>query len=333
MPEQGLTYTPPPPDDLGYESSLSSWVGPYVTDMLGRGAAVASTPYQAYTGPLTAGPSDLQQQAFAGIGGLSETGGQYTPTSFTDQFTVQPNVYMGDIPPQAGGIAGLEGGQPIDPMQPPGTNVAGDMASRYMNPFIETALHPQIRELRRDAEIQRVNNAGRLTEAGAYGGSRQAILDSELDRNLLQGIGDIRYRGYADAYDKGAAQYNTEEDRRLAASQQNNQYAFDLANARSRAGDIQRGIASEGIGADYAQFREERDYPFKQAQYMQSLLQELPLEAQSRQYSDINPLSAGIGTAGGIIGLLQQVYPNVFNPPATPQPSTHVIPPAGTTLP
>jgi hypothetical protein len=37
------------------ESSLSSWAGPYVTEMLGRGQALAGMPYQAYMGPLTAG--------------------------------------------------------------------------------------------------------------------------------------------------------------------------------------------------------------------------------------------------------------------------------------
>ena len=42
--------------NLGYESALSTYVGPYVTDMLGRGQAVASQPYQGYTGDLTAGP-------------------------------------------------------------------------------------------------------------------------------------------------------------------------------------------------------------------------------------------------------------------------------------
>ena len=55
----------------GTESSLSSWAGPYVTEMLGRGKAIASQPYQAYTGPLTAGASNLQKQAFEGIGSLS----------------------------------------------------------------------------------------------------------------------------------------------------------------------------------------------------------------------------------------------------------------------
>jgi len=62
------------------ESSLSSWAGPYVTDMLGRGSAVANQPYTAYGGPLTAGPSTLQTQAFQGLGALKAP----TSGSFTD---------------------------------------------------------------------------------------------------------------------------------------------------------------------------------------------------------------------------------------------------------
>ena len=68
------------------ESSLSSWAGPYVTEMLGRGEALASMPYQAYMGPLTAGQSGLQDTAFQGLAGLNIPTNQqmtYNPMSFT----------------------------------------------------------------------------------------------------------------------------------------------------------------------------------------------------------------------------------------------------------
>jgi len=55
----------------GAESSLSNWVGPYVTEMLGRGQAVSDMPYQAYTGPLSAGQSAPQTAAFQGTAKLA----------------------------------------------------------------------------------------------------------------------------------------------------------------------------------------------------------------------------------------------------------------------
>jgi hypothetical protein len=55
----------------------------------------------------------------------------------------------------------------------------------------------------------------------------------------------------------------------------------------SSQGATQRGIESEGIAADKAQFEEARANPYKMVQYQQSLLQGLPLAAQS--YQGIEP--------------------------------------------
>jgi hypothetical protein len=54
-------------------TGLADWAGDAVTDYLGRGQALAAKPYEAYTGPLTAGASDLQNQAFTKAQGLGGT--------------------------------------------------------------------------------------------------------------------------------------------------------------------------------------------------------------------------------------------------------------------
>ena len=59
------------PSRTGIESSLTQYAGPYVTEMLGKGKALADMPYEAYEGPLTAGPSEIQTKAFEGIGSLN----------------------------------------------------------------------------------------------------------------------------------------------------------------------------------------------------------------------------------------------------------------------
>jgi methyl coenzyme M reductase beta subunit len=64
-------------------------------------------------------------------------------------------------------------------------------AQNYMNPYLQAALNPQIEEARRQAQITRLGDANRLTQAGAYGGSRQAIMESELNRNLGQNVAAI----------------------------------------------------------------------------------------------------------------------------------------------
>ena len=59
---------------------------------------------------------------------------------------------------------------------------------------------------------------------------------------------------------------------------------------------------------DIAQFKEERDYPYKQVQYMQSLLQGLPLAAQTYSYSQPSALSNILSQSGGIMDLYDRIF-------------------------
>ena len=260
---------------IGTESSLSNYVGPYVTEMLGKGQALGNMGYQAYGGPLTAGASDLQTNAFSGLAGLAvptEQMGAFTPTSFT-----------------------------------------ADNATQFMNPYLQSALNPQIDAARRQAEIQRVADAGRLTRAGAFGGSRQGVMEAEGNRGLLDRIAGITGTGYANAYDKAMNQFNTEQGMGMKAQDMTNQYGLGTLLKQAELGAAQRGIEGEGIGADRAQFEEERDFPYKQVQYLQSLLQGLPLATQSYTYQQPSALSELQGTSGGIMSLYDNLFGNSGN--------------------
>ena len=263
----------------GTESSLSSWAGPYVTDMLGRGWGMADQSYQAYGGPLTAGSSAAESAAFGGIGGL---------TIPTDQ--------MGAFVPQ---------------------QFTAEAAQQYMNPYLNAALQPQIDEARRQAEVQRVADAGRLTNAGAFGGSRQAIMESEGNRNLLQNLAGITGTGYANAYNSAMGQFNTEQGRGLEAQTAANTYGLAGLTKQAELGGIERGITQSGMDADRSQFEEERDFPYKQVQYMQSLLQDLPIASQSYSYMQPSELSSLLSGSEGIDKFFKLLLPG-STAPTTP---------------
>ena len=255
----------------GKESSLSNYVGPYVTEMLGKGAALANEGYNAYMGPLTAGESGLQTQAFEGLGSLA-------------------------LPTDDMGVGGYQ------PQQ-----FTGDIAQQYMNPYLQASLDPQIDAARRQSEIDRVNNASRMTKAGSFGGSRQAVLDAENQRALQANLAGITGQGYANAYNQALGQFNTEQDRGMTAQDKINQYGMTGIGALADMGGVQRGIEGEGITADRLQFEEERDFPYKQVQYMQSLLQGLPLASQSVNYEQpgfLQQLSTGASDVEGFLSSL-----------------------------
>jgi hypothetical protein len=77
--------------ELGRSSSLSPWAGPYVTDMLGKASALGNRPYEGYGGELTAGASNLQNQAFSGLANLAVPQA-FTTGSFTGSEYVPPTA-------------------------------------------------------------------------------------------------------------------------------------------------------------------------------------------------------------------------------------------------
>ena len=263
------------PASTSTSSNLSPWAGDYVTDYLGKGQALANTPYQAYTGPLTAGASDLQQQAFAGASDLAKTG--YTPTQFT----------TGSFDTAA--------------------------ANKYMNPYLQASLDPQLKELQRQSQINSMASAGKLAQAGAYGGSRQAILQGEEQRNLLDKSQDLIGTGYNTAYNNAMNQFNTEQGRGMEAqraSEASRVYGADygLKSIQNLAdlGAAQRGITGEGIAADKAQFEEQRDDPYKKVQYQKDLLTGLPITTTTNaaNTSDYANLMGSISDLKGLYGNL-----------------------------
>ena len=205
-----FNFDPNAGQTTGVESSLSNWAGPYVTDMLGKGKALSELPYEMYSGPLTAGASDLQSQAFSGLGSLTmpeNTFNNFAPDSFTDT----------------------------------------GMATKYMTPYLDAAVEPQVAEARRQAEIQRNLNAGRMTRAGSFGGGRSAIMEAENSRNLLRNVKDIYGTGTQNAFESGRDQFNTEQQMGLASTDQNRRGGIDYLNLANNLGGVQRTWRSLGM--------------------------------------------------------------------------------------
>ena len=174
---------------------------------------------------------------------------------------------------------------------------ADSVVEQYMSPYLEGALQPQYDAASRQSQIQQQAMQSQYGKAGAYGGSRQAVAGAELDRGLLDRMSGITGTGYQNAFEQAQKQFNTEQDRQMAAQQNTNRYGLDVLRAQQDAGGLQRAIEGQGIAADYAQFKEERDYDKNNTLYMQSLLQGLPLETQTYSYSEPSGLQ---NVAGGV---------------------------------
>lgn len=337
-------------------SSLSPWAGDYVTNMLGKAQGISNAPYQAYKGPLTAGASDLQNKAFAGASAIADAG--YTPATFTNQYTAPGASTATQFTNQ------FTSPQAYDAAKFTTGTFGNQEAQQYMNPYLQQSLDPQIAEARRQYGITQASEAGKMTKSGAFGGSRQAILEAEGQRNLGTNLADITGKGYNTAYQQAMAQFNADQARQLQAQQgteqsrqfgssqgltaaqaaaqygqaaqaaqeqarqfglgqeaqqaqlaaQYGQSAAEATEASRRAssefglkslgelerlGATQRGIASEGIAADKAEFEAQRDYPAAMAKFQRDMITGLPLTTQqttqnTTDMQNINNTIAGL---------------------------------------
>jgi len=272
------------PLDTSKTSTLSPWAGDYVTNMLGKTEALTNAPMQTYGGPLTAGASNLQQQGFAGIGEVAKGG--FNPTTFTSQYKAPT------------------------PYSPTTSSFDTAAASQYMNPYLSASLQPQIDEARRQSQITQQQNAAKMTQAGAFGGSRGAIMDTETQRSLGANLANIAGTGYNTAYDKAMAQFNADQQRKMQeaqygstlgmtsaqnaaqygdaaqkATEASRQYSADFGlkslSDLMKAGDVQRGIESEGIAADKRQFEEQQARPYTNLEFQRKMLTDLPIGAST----------------------------------------------------
>jgi len=117
-------------------------------------------------------------------------------------------------------------------------------------------------------------------------------MNAENNRNLMQEQNKTVGQGYASAYDKAMGQFNTEQGQ-----------SKDLVNMLANAGQAERGIEQEGITADYNEFLAQRDDPMKKTQYLQSMLQGLPISTVTNSPKGMS----GMGQLAEITGSMPSV--------------------------
>lgn len=297
------------------QTSIPDYAKPYVEKLLGQSEAVTGTPYQTYDRERVAGFTPLQQQAFTGAQGMQTSG---------------MTGYAG----QLAGSASLGAlGTNYDPSQFQGGQFGQQNAQQYMSPYMQSVVDIQQREAQRQADIAGTQRGAKAVGAGAFGGSRQAIMDAEAARNLAMQKGDIQSQGLQSAYQQAQQQFNADQARRMQAEQlgeQSKQYGAGLGlqglqTALQGAGQLgslggqqfaqgmdinklqqsygtQQQQQNQNIASQqYQDFLNQQNYPYKQLGFMSDMLRGLPLSQASSQIYQPPPsalsTAAGLGTA------------------------------------
>ena len=281
--------------------SYSPEVQPLVNQVLAESAGLAQQQYQPYQYQRLAGFDPMQLQA----------------QQATANLAVSP--YVNPAAQFAGGAAqaGLAGVYNPSVLAGPSFTQPG-MAASYMSPYMQNVVDIGKREAQRQADIARTQRGFQASRAGAYGGSRQAIMEAEAQRNLAQQMGDIQARGSQAAYEQAAQQFQSEQARRLQAAQLGMQSALQGAQQLGQLGQLQFGQAKDIIGLqaaagaerqalqqkkleqDYQDFLAQRKFPYQQAQFIMEMARGMPMQSTEQLYKAPQSTMAQLGGLASI---------------------------------
>jgi len=139
-------------------------------------------------------------------------------------------------------------------------------ANQYMNPFLDAALQPTIRQINEQSAQDAIGaRAGTVTRGGvgAFGDAREATMEGQLEEARLRNVGDFTARGYADAYNQAYGAFADTQNRRLASADlmgtQGGRYGATNAGAFAM-GEAEQQQGQRSLDVGYGDFLEERDW-------------------------------------------------------------------------
>jgi len=280
-------------------TNLPAWAQPYSEKVLGQASALTDinqNPYQQYGGQRLADFTPMQQQAFNTIGGMQ----------------VSPQNQQATNLAGAAGLGSLGAGQQYNQMA---TNPGA--VSAFMSPYQQNVTDYQKQQAVMDYGRQLPGQQAQATNAGAFGGSRHAIVEGEGQRNLQNTLAGIQATGSQNAFNNAqqSMQFGTNAGLQgynqalqgantlgqLGQSQYQQQMGINAA--QQQAGAQQQAFNQQGLTNQYQDFLNRQNYPYQQLGFMSDILHGTPTGGiTTQQNSQVAPSMfsniAGLGQLG-----------------------------------
>ena len=170
-----------------------------------------------------------------------------------------------------------------------------EQVGQYMSPYMQNVVDVEKRGAIRDYQVGNTMQQAQATQAGAFGGGREAIQRAERERGLMGTLGGIQARGSQAAYDQAANQF------RQGISQ-----GMDINKLQSAYGGQMQQQAQRPLDMAYQDFQNQQNYPYKQLGFMSDLVRGMPLgqKSTSSVYEAPGSMMGQLGGLGiGALGL------------------------------
>jgi hypothetical protein len=140
----------------------------------------------------------------------------------------------------------------------------------YMSPYMQNVVDVEKRGAIRDYQVGNTMQQAQATQAGAFGGGREAIQRAERERGLMGTLGGIQSKGAQAAYEQAANQF------RQGISQ-----GMDINKLQNTYGGQMQQQAQRPLDMAYQDFQNQQNYPYKQLGFMSDLVRGMPLGQKS----------------------------------------------------
>jgi hypothetical protein len=169
----------------------------------------------------------------------------------------------------------------------------------FYDPFVEDVIDTTLAEIQREGDISKIGERAQAVGAGAYGGSRQAIAEQELQRNIAdqkaRTAAQLRSAAYTGAQQQAQSAFENQQKRGIQSGQlfqglgtgigalgeaaQN--LGFQDVNALFNIGQLEQGQLQREYDVQRAGQLEEAYEPFARFSYMRDILSGVPSSGTS----------------------------------------------------
>lgn len=269
-------------------------------NLVNQGNQIAGQPLNQYGGPMVAGFTGDQNNAFQTV---RDAQGLSAPYLGNAQQMIQDSQ---------------------KPLWDSTQQWSPQAIQQYMNPYQQDVVNSTMANLNETDAQQNQQVVGNAISKGAWGGDRAGIAQAELARQQGLANGQTLAGLNASNYNQANTQFNTQQAAQLGANTTNNwlasQGAYGEANlgttAQSNAlqgaaaqlatGQQQQTLAQSALNIPYEQFQQQQAYPYQNLSWLSSLSTGLG-SGMGGTSSSTQPSPNGTSQALGTLGSLGQL--------------------------
>lgn len=245
--------------------------------------------------------------------------GAYTPYIQGGEAAIRGGQLMMD---QAGQLAMAQRAVPYTYQQAAAQTASGIGA---FNPYVENVVNQSMRDIDRSRQMQGNQLASQQVKAGAFGGSRGAIAQQELNRNAMEQMartsGQLRSQGYNEAMNRRAQEAQILGQLGIQygqLGQSDVNQVMEMAKTRGALGVQQAGMAELGSNLSINQInqalqagameRGQSQAALDAARMTNQMMQSYPYQ----QYGFLSDIYAGIPTSQSTMTMSSQPQVSPF---------------------